>query len=106
MTRIRKFTFDSTIFFHRYFVIKPVPVVVFVFIMTQGDNWAYTLRRPVVGKWTEVTLNVTEQFRKKGGGRAKVRAGDALDDVFFHAGKPGETDLQLLVDDVQLIGQD
>ena len=54
----------------------------------------------------EATLDVTEQFRKKGGGDAKVRAGDAIDDVFFHAGKPGEKGLQLLVDDVRLIGLD
>ena len=51
-------------------------------------------------------FNVTEQLRKKGGGRAKVRSGDALDDVFIHAGRPGDKDLQLLVDDVQLIGLD
>ena len=53
-----------------------------------------------------MTLNVTEQFRKKGGGGAKVRPGDAMDDVFVLAGKAGDGDLQLLVDDVELIGLD
>jgi hypothetical protein len=86
--------------------VQAVPIEVFVFDMTQGDNWAFTISRPTVGKWAEARLNVTEQFRKKGGGGAKVRAGDALDDVFVHAGKLGEAELQLLVDDVQLIGLD
>ena len=90
----------------KYFISRKVPLVVFVFDMAQGDNWQYTIGEPVVGKWTEAVLNVTEEFRKKGGGPAKVRAGDGLDDVFFHAGKPGDKDLRLLVDDVQLIGLD
>ncbi len=90
----------------KYFINKPLPVGVFVFDMTQSDNWAYTIDSPTVGKWTEVTLNVTELFRKKAGGRAKIRGGDAIDDVFVHAGKPGDKELRLLVDDVQLIGLD
>jgi hypothetical protein len=60
----------------------------------------------VVGKWTEVTLDVTRDFRKKGGGRAKIKAGDALDDVFVFAGKPGDKELKLIVDDVKLVGLD
>ena len=90
----------------KYFINKNVPIDVFVFDLTQHDNWAYTIRQPVVGKWAEVTLNVTEEFRKKAGGEAKVQAGDALDDVFLHAGQPGDEELQLLTDDVQLIGLD
>ena len=83
-----------------------MPIEVFVFDMTQGDNWAYTIAAPAVGKWTEATLDVTGQFRKKGGGDARIRAGDAIDDVFFHAGKPGREDIELIVDDVRLIGRD
>ena len=90
----------------RYRISKPVPITVFVFDLTLRNNWEYRLANPVVGKWTEVTLNVTEQFREKGGGSREIRAGDALDDVFVFAGKSGEKDLQLLVDDVQLIGRD
>jgi len=90
----------------KYFINKDVPITVFVFDMTQSDNWSHTIAAPVVGKWTEVTLNVTDQFRKKGGGPAKVKAGDALDDVFVFAGTPGEKDLRLIVDDVELIGLD
>ena len=90
----------------RYFINEPVPIGVFVFDMNQSDNWSYTIDKPVVGKWTEVTLNVTRDFRKKGGGNAKIRAGDALDDVFVHAGKPGDKLLKLIVDDVKLIGLD
>ena len=90
----------------KYFINKDVPIGVFVFDLTQRDNWASSIRKPVVGKWTEVTLNVTRDFRKKAGGRAKVRAGDAIDDVFVHAGTPGDKELKLLIDDVELIGLD
>ena len=90
----------------RYFISKSVPITVFVFDMTQSDNWEHRIAQPAVGKWTEVTLNVTRDFRKKGGGGAKVRAGDAIDDVFVFAGEPGDKELQLIVDDVQLIGLD
>jgi hypothetical protein len=90
----------------KYFLSKPSPITVFVFNMTQADNWQHVIARPVVGKWTEVTLNVTADFRKKGGGPAKVAAGDGIDDVFVFAGRPGDKELKLLVDDVQLIGLD
>ena len=90
----------------KYFINKAAPIDVFVFNMTQADNWTCTIRKPAVGQWTDITLNVTETFRKKGGGRARIRAGDGLDDVFINAGKPGDKDLELIVDDVQLIGLD
>ena len=90
----------------KYFVNKDVPLTVFVFNMTQSDNWQHIIAKPVVGKWTEVTLNVTRDFRKKGGGPAKLNGGDSIDDVFVFAGKPGDKELQLIVDDVQLIGLD
>ena len=90
----------------KYFVSKDVPLTVFVFNMTQSDNWQHIIAKPVVGKWTEVTLNVTRDFRKKGGGPAKMNGGDSIDDVFVFAGKPGDKELQLIVDDVQLIGLD
>ncbi len=89
----------------RYFINKPQPIGVFVFDMTQSDNWEHTIAQPTAGKWTEASLDVGE-FRKKGGGSAKVRAGDSIDDVFVHAGKPGDAELELLVDDVELIGLD
>jgi len=90
----------------KYFINKPVPVTVFVFSLTGADNWETTVKEPVVGKWTELTLNVTDDFRKKSGGVAKITAGHALDDVFFFAGKPGDKDVKLIVDDVEVIGLD
>ena len=86
----------------KYFINKAVPIGVFVFDMNKSDNFRFTIRNPVVGKWTEVTLKVADPSR---GGR-QIQAGDALDDVFVHAGKPGDADLKLYVDDVQLIGLD
>ena len=90
----------------KYFVNKPEPITVFVFDMTQSDNWECVIQSPAVGRWAGVTLNVTADFRKKGGGDARVRAGDGLDDVFVFAGKPGDADLRLWVADVSLIGLD
>jgi len=90
----------------QYFINKSVPIGIFVFNMTQGDNWEYTISDPVVGSWKEAFIEVSAHFRKKGGGGASVKAGDALDDVFIHAGTPGDTDLVLIIDNVQLIGLD
>ncbi len=84
--------------FH-YFINKKTPIGVFVFSMTQGDNCRYTIPNPEVGTWTEATIQV-------GGGQERIRSGEALDDIFIHVGKPGDTDLELIVDNVRLIGLD
>jgi len=89
----------------KYFINKPVPIGVFVFDMTLHNNWETRIATPVVGAWTEVTLDLAT-FREKSGRRRAIRPGDAIDDVFIHAGRPGDKDLTLLVDDVTLIGRD
>jgi hypothetical protein len=91
-------TTTTWVTFH-YFINKQMPIGVFVFSMTQMDNCRYRIPKPVVGRWTEVTIQV-------GGGKARIRSGEALDDVFIHAGKPGDKDLVLIVDNVRLIGLD
>ena len=91
-------TTTTWVTFH-YFINKKTRIGVFVFSMTQGDNCRYAIPKPVVGEWTEVTIQV-------GGGQARIRSGEALDDVFIHAGKPGDKDLALIVDNVRLIGLD
>ena len=88
-----------------YFINKPVPIGVFVFDMTLHNNWETRIARPVVGAWTEVTLDLAT-FREKGSRQRAIQPGDAIDDVFIHAGRPGQKDLQLLVDNVTLIGRD
>jgi hypothetical protein len=90
----------------KYFINKDQPIGVFVFNMKQADNWTYTIKKPVVGKWTEICLDIMNDFRKKAGGNAKIKAVDSLDDIFIHAGKPGDNDLELIVDDVCLIGRE
>jgi hypothetical protein len=82
-----------------YFINKNIPIGVFVFSMTQGDNCRYKVHKPVVGKWTQTTIQV-------GGDGKRIKAGEGLDDVFIHAGKPGDKDLVLIVDNVKLIGLD
>ena len=90
----------------RYFVSKPGPIEVMAFDLTQGDNYAGRIAEPVVGKWTEATLNVTRDFRRKDGSKATLAAGDAVDDIFVGAGKPGDRECNLLIDDVALLGID
>ena len=89
----------------KYFINKPVPIGVFVFDLTLRNNWETRIEKPVIGRWTEVTLDIAT-FREKSSRRRKVRPGDGIDDVFVHAGKPGDEDLKLFVDDVMLIGRD
>lgn len=90
----------------RYHLNEDKPLTVFVFNLSKGDNWRYTIENPTVGRWTETTLNVSRDFKPNRGGDETFEAGDALDDVFFFVGKPGEEDIELLVDDVKLIGRD
>jgi hypothetical protein len=54
----------------------------------------------------EATLNFTRDFRRKDSSAAKLAPGDALDDLFLGAGKPGDKGLLLLLDDVLLLGLD
>ena len=88
-----------------YRLSKAVPLEIMLFDLTQGDNYAARIPRPVVGTWAEATLKVTGVFRRKDGSNATLAAGDAIDDVFFGAGRPGD-DVRLLVDDVVLLGLD
>jgi len=89
----------------KYFTNKPDPIGVFVFDLTLRNNWETRIEKPVVGQWTEVTLDIAT-FREKASPGRKVRAGDAIDDVFVHAGRPGDKELKLFVDDVKLLGRD
>ena len=90
----------------RYYLNKEAPLEVMLFDLTQCDNYAARLNKPVVGKWTEMTMKVTGEFRRKDGSDASMAAGDAIDDLFFGAGKPGDKDFQLLIDNVVLFGLD
>jgi|GEM_PF-2161664 len=96
----------TTLVRFRYFVNKPGPIEVMAFDLTQRDNYAGSLAAPEVGKWAEATLNITRDFRRKDGSPASMAPGDAIDDLFFGAGTPGEKAFQLLVDDVILVGTD
>ena len=77
-----------------------------LFDLTQGDNYAAKLDKPVVEKWTEVTMKVTGEFHRKDDSDALMASGDAIDNIFFGTGKPGDEYLQLLVDNVVLLGLD
>ncbi|MBM4031929.1 MAG: DUF4091 domain-containing protein [Planctomycetes bacterium] len=90
----------------RYFANKPGPIEVMAFDLTQGDNYASRIATPEVGKWAEATLNITRDFRRKDGSAARLAPGDAIDDLFLGAGKPGDREVQLIVDDVALLGLD
>ncbi len=90
----------------QYYMSEETPIEVMLFDLTQGDNYAAQVTEPNVGKWTEMTMQVTDRFRRKDGSGALMEPGDEIDDIFFGAGKPGDQNLQLLVDDVKLLGLD
>ena len=77
-----------------------------LFDLTQGDNYATTITHPVVGEWTDVTMKTTDKFHRKDGSSGSMDSGDAIDDIFFGAGEPGDEELQLIVDNVVLLGLD
>jgi hypothetical protein len=89
-----------------YYLNKEVPLEVMLFDLTQNDNYAGRIANPAVGKWTEVMMKVTDEFQRKDGSSASMDAGDAIDDIFFGAGSPGDQDLQLIVWNVVLLGLD
>ncbi|MBM3239885.1 DUF4091 domain-containing protein [Candidatus Poribacteria bacterium] len=90
----------------QYYINQNVPLEVMLFDLTQNDNYAGRITKPVVGKWTEVMLKVTDEFQRKDGSSASMAPGDAIDDIFFGAGSPGDQDLQLIVKNVVLLGLD
>ena len=51
-------------------------------------------------------MTLAEAIKVAGAPLRRIRPGNALDDVFVHAGKPGDKELKLIVDDVRLIGLD
>jgi hypothetical protein len=89
----------------KYFISTDTPIELMVFSVTQRDNFAGRLARPVVGKWAEASVAFSE-LRKKDGSGKTIKAHEAIDGIHIGAGKPGDRDLQLLIDDVQLIGLD
>ena len=90
----------------RYYLNKDVPLQVMLFDLTQMDNYAMRLTQPAVGTWTEATLQVTGAFHRVDGSDASMAPGDEIDDIFFGAGSPGDEGLQLMIDDVVLLGVD
>ena len=89
-----------------YYLSMNTSLEVMLFDLTQGDNYAAQVTEPTVGKWTEMTMQIADRFRRKDGSDAFMEAGDEIDDIFFGAGKSGDQNLQLLVDDVRLLGLD
>ena len=89
----------------RYLLTRETPLEVMLFDLTQGDNYAARITDPVVDEWTEVIMKVTGEFRRKDGSSAIMEAGDAIDDIFFGAGAPGDGTV-MLIGEVILLGRD
>ncbi|HUW82396.1 MAG TPA: glycoside hydrolase domain-containing protein [Phycisphaerae bacterium] len=90
----------------QYFLSKPARFEIKLFDLTQEDNYGYWMEEPVVGQWAEAELKVTGLFKRKDGSDGVMAAGDAIDDIFFGAGSPGDKDLSMLIDDVVVLGRD
>lgn len=90
----------------RYYISKDIPITIYVFDSTQKDNLRYDIKKPAVGKWTEVAVNINRDFRRNDGSAGKCRPGDALRGISFLSGKTGQDEFDLAVDDVEVTGRD
>lgn len=90
----------------RYHLNRNMPLKVMAFDLTQKDNHWYVIEAPKVGRWVEVELDITRDFARADGSEQAMQAGDAIDDIFFSAGSPGDGEIELQIDDVLLIGRD
>lgn len=87
----------------RYYISKDIPLTIYIFDRTQKDNLRYDVDKPVVGRWTDVRVNMNTQFRRNDGSGGKLQAGDSLSDISFLAGKTGVDEFDLAVDDVEIV---
>ena len=72
----------------------------------EGGTWREFNITQLVEKWTEVTMKITGEFRRKDGSSAIMEAGDAIDDIFFGAGSPDDGIVTLLIGEVIRLGRD
>jgi hypothetical protein len=92
----------DTMLTFRYYMSKDIPLTIYIMDRTQKDNMRYDIRKPIVGKWTEVRLNVNRDFRRNDGSAGKLQAGDVLTGISFLAGKTGTDEFDMAVDDVEV----
>lgn len=90
----------------RYRITRDIPLTIYIFDPDQKDNLRYDIGQPVVGKWTDVAVNVSTDFRRNDGSPGKCRPGDMLRSISFLAGTTGRDEFGLAVDDVEVIGLD
>ncbi len=95
---------DKTVLRLRYFISKDIPLTIYIFDRTQKDNLRYDVKEPVVGKWTEVRVNINVEFRRNDGSAGRLAAGDQLSGISFLAGKTGVDEFELVVEDVEVVG--
>ena len=96
----------DTVLTFRYHMSKDIPLTIYVMDRTQKDNLRYDIKKPAVGRWTEVRLNVNRDFRRNDGSAGKLQAGDVLTGISFLAGKTGTDEFDMAVDDVEVISLD
>jgi hypothetical protein len=92
----------DTVLTFRYYMSKDIPLTIYIMNRTQKDNLRYDIQKPVVGRWTEVRLNVSTDFRRNDGSAGKLQAGDVLTGISFLAGKTGTDEFDMAVDDVEV----
>ncbi len=96
----------STVLRFRYFISKDIRLTIYIMDRTQKDNLRYDIKKPVVGAWTDVQVNVNTDFRRNDGSAGKLQPGDVLTGISFLAGKTGTDEFDMAVDDVTVIGSD
>jgi hypothetical protein len=87
----------------RYYISKDIPLTIYIFDRTQKDNLRYDVRKPAVGRWTDVQVNMNAEFRRNDGSGGRLQAGDSLSDISFLSGKTGVDEFDMAVDDVEIV---
>jgi hypothetical protein len=96
----------STVLKFRYFISKDIPLTIYIMDRTQKDNLRYDVKKPVVGEWTDVRVNINTDFRRNDGSAGKLQVGDVLRGISFLAGKTGTDEFDMAVDDVEVTAND
>lgn len=97
---------QGTVLRFRYFISKDIWLTIYIMDRTQKDNLRYDIKKPVVGQWTEMTIDVNTDFRRNDGSAGKLQPGDVLTGISFLSGKTGQDEFDLAVDDVEVSGRE
>jgi hypothetical protein len=93
--------------FVRYFLNGGTEATFQHFSLTREDNWHIKVSDLSTGKWSELTLNFTQDARRNDGSSDLFGEGERMDDFKVFAGSPAEAaKYDLYIDDVIFFAND